>query len=112
MIELSEALNSFHGTRHSLRYWRILVGPWLLYFTQMLFDRWAMIQQVVDQYQIAGTVVLDFLPGQVVPKDMGDLRDMYPTDIWNHAIYARIPLNPIEEHRQAITTTKPEKYSY
>lgn len=90
LSELCEALNSFHGTRHSRRYWRILIGPWLLYFTQILFDRWTMIQHAVDNYQIASTVVLDFLPDQVLPKDMDDFRDMYTTDIWNHAIYGRI----------------------
>lgn len=90
LTELSEVLNSCHGTRHSLRYWRILVGPWLIYFTQMLFDRWAMIQHAVKNYEIAGTVILDFVPERVIPGDMGDFRNMYPTDAWNHAIYGRI----------------------
>jgi len=90
LTELSEVLNSFHGTRHSRRYWRILVGPWLLYFTQMLFDRWAMVQHAVKNYEIEGTVILDFLPERVIPGDMGDFRNMYPTDVWNHAIYGRI----------------------
>ena len=26
---LSETLNSIHGRKHSIRYWRILIGPWL-----------------------------------------------------------------------------------
>ena len=90
LIELSETLNSFHDTRHSHRYWRILVGPWLLYFTQMLFDRWAMIQHAVTNYKIEGTAILDFLPERVIPGDMGDFRNMYPTDAWNQAIYGRI----------------------
>lgn len=88
--ELGEALNSVHGTRYSTRYWRILVGPWLLYFTQMLFDRWTMIQYAVRNYKIAGTAVLDLKPGNVIPKNMSEFRDMYPTDAWNHAIYGRI----------------------
>ncbi len=90
LTELSEVLNSFHGTRHSCRYWRILLGPWLLYFTQMLFDRWEMIQLAVKNYEIKSTVMLDFLPERVIPWDMDDFRKMYPTDSWNHAIYSRI----------------------
>ncbi len=88
--ELSEALNLFHGTQHSIRYWRILVGPWLLYFTQILFDRWTMIQRAVERYQISETAVMDFVPDQDIPKDMEDFRGKYATDLWNHVIYGRI----------------------
>ena len=27
---LADHLNKYHGTKHTLRYWRILLGPWLL----------------------------------------------------------------------------------
>jgi putative transferase (TIGR04331 family) len=90
LTELSDALNSIHGTRHSCRYWRILVGPWLLYFTQMVFDRWSMIQYAIENYNICGTFVLDFSPDQVVPKNMDDFRNISQSDYWNHAIYSRI----------------------
>lgn len=90
LMELSEVLNSFHGTSHSRRYWRILIGPWLLYFTQMLFDRWEMIQFAVKNYEIKGTAILDFMPDHIIPRDMNDFRKMYPSDAWNHAVYARI----------------------
>src|ERR1041385_3743176 len=38
--ELKRMLNEFHGVQYSLRYWRILVGPWLYRLVQTLFDRW------------------------------------------------------------------------
>lgn len=90
LTELSAALNAVHGTVHSHRYWRILIGPWLLYFTEMLFDRWEMIQRTVENYRVDGTVVLEFPLAQVIPKHINDFREMYPTDAWNHSIYARI----------------------
>jgi putative transferase (TIGR04331 family) len=90
LTELSDALNAFHGTQYSRRYWRILVGPWLLYFAQMLFDRWTMIQHAVGDYEISGTAVLDLKADQIIPGNMNEFRDMYPTDEWNHAIYGRI----------------------
>ena len=52
LADLSRALNTTLGTHHSVRYWRILVGPWLQHFTQMLFDRWTMIHRAVDGYEI------------------------------------------------------------
>ncbi|MDD2914599.1 MAG: LIC12162 family protein [Gallionella sp.] len=88
--ELSDALNTFHGVRHSLRYWRILTGPWLGYFTQILFDRWTMIQRAARNYNITDTVVLDFPLEQVIPNDMHDFVGKFLNDPWNHHIYGRI----------------------
>ena len=40
LVHLSKELNKIHGSAYSLRYWRIVVGPWLLYFTMILLDRY------------------------------------------------------------------------
>jgi putative transferase (TIGR04331 family) len=90
LVELAGALNAVHDTHHSVRYWRILVGPWLQYFTQMLFDRWTTIQDALQAYEISATKVLGFSPERIIPSDMLDFRNMYSTDAWNHAIYSRI----------------------
>src|SRR5436190_19598634 len=37
---LAERMNEVHQVDHSLRYWRILIGPWLFYFIQVLYDRY------------------------------------------------------------------------
>ena len=36
LSELSFELNNIHGTQHDNRYWRILIGPWLGYFIQII----------------------------------------------------------------------------
>ena len=46
--KLSRSLNSFHSTNHSLRYWRIIVGPWLLNYLSVLFDRFSSISRLDD----------------------------------------------------------------
>ena len=35
LIELTSQLNEIHKVNHSIRYWRILIGPWLKFFTQV-----------------------------------------------------------------------------
>jgi len=90
LIELTAKLNSFHNTHHSYRYWRILIGPWLLYFTQMLFDRWSMIQYVTKNYQISETFTLNLAVEEMCPNDTEDFRNMYQTDVWNHYLYSEI----------------------
>jgi putative transferase (TIGR04331 family) len=37
--ELAEYLNGVHGERYSTRYWRILLGPWLIQSVHALYDR-------------------------------------------------------------------------
>jgi putative transferase (TIGR04331 family) len=87
---LADSLNRFHGTQHSVRYWRILVGPWLLYFTQMLFDRYQMIQKAAKDYRIQETWVLDFPLEKMIPRNMDEFRAAYFSDNWNHVLYGQI----------------------
>lgn len=48
--EIAKELNNIHGVNYSVRYWRIVVGYWLLYFIQVYFDRWQMLQKVSRDY--------------------------------------------------------------
>ena len=88
--DLTAQLNEIHGVDHSLRYWRILIGPWLGYFVQVLFDRWTSIQQAVSRYDLSGTAILASQNGSLVPNDMDDFNQLYIEDAWNHEQYAYI----------------------
>ncbi len=91
--ELTEKLNHIHGVNHSVRYWRILIGPWLSYFLQMLFDRWYTIQYAVTNYDISETIILSFSENDFIPKDMDDFIRLFVGDQWNHYIYSLIIKN-------------------
>lgn len=88
--ELAGQLNGIHGVNHSLRYWRILLGPWLGYFTQMLFDRWAMIAHAVANHPISGALVLDTPPDMMIPNDMDHFNKLWQHDAWNEVIYGQL----------------------
>ncbi len=88
--ELATQLNEFHGVNHSVRYWRILVGVWLGYFIQMLFDRWTMLQQVVQDYEISGVRLLGHSEEHLVPNDMTGFYALFLSDAWNEMIYGHI----------------------
>lgn len=90
LAELGKKLNEIHGVDHSLRYWRILVGPWLGYFIPVLFDRWESIQQAARDHAISGTIVLTRREDQLVPQDMMDFIRLFVGDEWNHHIYSEI----------------------
>lgn len=98
---LTALMNEHHGVAHSERYWRLLVGPWLGYFIQILFDRWQSIQQALATYDIGETLVLDLNPDTVVPPGMADFAPLFVSDRWNHWIYSQIL-----EHRTAVRVVK------
>ena len=45
---ISNKMNDIHQVNHSLKYWRILIGPWLALLIQSVFDRWQMIQVAIN----------------------------------------------------------------
>jgi putative transferase (TIGR04331 family) len=88
--DLTAQLNQLHGVDRSLRYWRILIGPWLGYFTQILFDRWTSVQQAAGLYELSATVVLTDQEETRVPSDMTDFIGFFLSDDWNHHVYATV----------------------
>jgi putative transferase (TIGR04331 family) len=88
--ELSGQLNRIHGVDHGQRYWRVLVGPWLGYFAQMLFDRWASIAQAAGQYELTETIVLCGQEHSLIPNDMAGFTRLFVADEWNHHMYAAV----------------------
>lgn len=83
---LVDALNTFHGTSHGERYWRILLGPWLYVFVSILFDRWEMVEAAATAIDAPESALLSDPEDEMIPRD---LRGLNPDDRrWNHFIYA------------------------
>ena len=98
---LAASLNDAHNSTLSVRYWRILAGPWLLFYIQAIFDRWESIRCVVDQgsfySEVSDDDVLKFLS-----RDTWDFVDISRQDEWNHIVFREvmkkfrsIKLNPV-----------------
>ena len=90
LLELSNKLNETHQVNYSLRYWRILIGPWLGYFIQILFDRWFMLKAVLDNDQKYHCRIVKRPPLSVVPNNMDHFTKWFTTDDWNEAIYGQL----------------------
>jgi len=43
-------LNEQHNTQHSFRYWELLVGPFLFYYTQVIYQRLLYLQAAYKEY--------------------------------------------------------------
>jgi putative transferase (TIGR04331 family) len=90
LSELTDKLNQIHNVSHSNRYWRILIGPWLGFFIGMIFDRWFMLKQVIEQVDDIKCNVIDRNLISVVPNDMGHFNKLSVDDDWNEAIYSQL----------------------
>jgi putative transferase (TIGR04331 family) len=87
---LSRKLNDVHGVNHSLRYWRILIGPWLGYFIQMLFDRWYMLSITLANNNVNKMYWLESDESEFIPNDMSEFTAMFVMDDWNEIVYSQI----------------------
>ena len=54
--ELSHYLNGVHGTNHSERYWRIVLGPWLILYTSIIYDRFVHLKAAFAEYRDLETI--------------------------------------------------------
>ena len=91
LIKVSSELNSLHKVRHSLEYWRIIIGPWLLTYVAVLFDRWESLrisaeigiplQTIVPSSDLARSVAYDYRSSKHL---------MTEDDEWNYLIYCDI----------------------
>jgi putative transferase (TIGR04331 family) len=104
LAALAGDLNRLHGVAYSQHYWRILVGPWLGYFINLLFDRWTMVRFAAERYDLLGTAVLPAVAADV-PNDMADFSRRYGGDAWDHAVTGAIvqqctdiPVEPARAH--------------
>ena len=110
--ELSDNLNQIHGTEYSVRYWRIVIGPWLGYFIQIVFERWSSIQDALHSFTISGTNILDCDEDLFVPNDMKDFMKLIVRADWNHHIYSNIITQCTNIQYTTLSTDQVFKNSY
>ena len=88
LADLATTLNRVHGVEHSVRYWRIVLGPWLGFFVQATFDRWECVRLAAAHPDVTRAIVLTVDESAVVPRDMDDLVGLMVGDVWNQYICA------------------------
>ena len=92
-------MNQIHQVNHGVKYWRILLGPWLSLFIQSVFDRWEMIQKAINSSHSLSSITIKELDSHWTPKDFNDFKNLViQDDGWNNFIYGKI----IELHADKI----------
>jgi len=88
--EVANELNAFHNTRHSVRYWNIVLGHWLERYVAITFNRYFTLEHILKNYEISGTTVFDSSDYSLATNDSQAFIWACNDDVWNHVLYAKI----------------------
>lgn len=89
--QMAELLDEVHGEKHSVRYWRIIIGPWLFHYIDVLYDRYLCIQQAISKYQYFDTIILSE-DSFITPRSTLEYILLILDDPYNLQIYSKILL--------------------
>ena len=91
--ELSSKLNKIHKVKRNLRYWRIIIGPWLHFYIPSMFDRWENLRVFFKKYHNTKKKTYYFNTKEDIfyNSDTMDYQDkILQSDFWNYNNYLRI----------------------
>jgi putative transferase (TIGR04331 family) len=88
--QLGVQLNKAHDTEHPPRYWRIVIGPWLQYFVQVLFDRYQCILAARASEKVSHTLIVADDLVRFVPRDFKEFQEWFVQDWYNLLLYSRV----------------------
>lgn len=81
LMQLSERLNQMHGCREGERYWRILLGPWLMWFVPAVYDRYTRLEKALAIWPKARFIGLAneafVTPGDTIGTAAALTEDLY-----------------------------------
>jgi putative transferase (TIGR04331 family) len=89
LIVLSKKLNALHGVEKSIKFWRIFMGPWLMHYIHILYERYVSIESVLSNYPDITTIGLS-LDEFVIPRDFSNFFERIFGDEYNLQIYTKI----------------------
>ncbi|MDO8603560.1 MAG: LIC12162 family protein [Candidatus Omnitrophota bacterium] len=112
--QLSESLNNAHQESYPLKYWQVLLGPWLLYFIEVFYDRYKRIEKVFELFPDFYTYALPIEEGMLASFDTYDFHaEKVNEDYYNLKLFSLIahevcrPNIIVKEYKE-----KPSMYEY
>lgn len=103
--DLSRCLNTIHGEERSVRYWRIIIGPWLHYFIQVFYDRYACIERAAQSGKVTDTIIGSYPAGAWIPKGYDNFNQLVIGDEYNFFLYSWLVkrMQPFSFQSQPVT---------
>jgi len=87
--ELHPYLNRVHRANHPERYWRIVLGPWLILYVSVIYDRFVHLRAAFTEYPNLETIgMLD--SSYRVPSDFNEAASFVAYDPYNLQIFSQL----------------------
>ena len=91
LASLTITLNHYHNVDYSIRYWRIVLGPWLLTYVPAVWNRWESLRIAFEEYEFDETILLNpDIEYEAPSSHLNAMALIAHSHLWNHMLYARI----------------------
>ena len=90
LLSLSIFFNKYHKVNFSTKYWRILIGPWLLTFIPIIFDRWENLRVALDEEKLWEFDLYEFDSYKFIPNNFESFQTQQSNHMWNNYIFSQI----------------------
>ena len=90
IIFFVKKLNLVHKENKSIRYWRIILSPWLYVYISSMYDRWEMINSLIKN---KNKFSCDYFYSEKIFKNLGTkdyIEKVTSNELWNHSNFIRI----------------------
>jgi putative transferase (TIGR04331 family) len=88
LSRFTNLLNAIHKVDNNVDYWRIIIGPWLRYCLDALFDRYECIRLAMESGEINSYNLGNYEIKDWCPKDFSSFWVYFLTDEWNEVIFS------------------------
>jgi putative transferase (TIGR04331 family) len=83
-------LNKIHNKQYSGRFWRILIGHWLRYFTEVMINRINTFELCLKNYEIEGMAAFSNENFSLASQNTYQAILAFDNDRWNNELYYQI----------------------
>lgn len=83
-------LNNYHKTKHTERFWQIIVGHWLRIYIDTMINRINTLEECVQDYKLSGTTAFSGSNQNLVTENTLSFLKIVDDSYWNNALNIRI----------------------
>lgn len=88
LLQLARELDEIHGLNESLMYWRIIIGPWLWFFIDVIFDRYECIKQAKESCPEVTAKNFSYNLDDWCPLNFSEFWFDITSEEWNEVIFS------------------------
>ena len=88
LLSYSQTLNRIHGVTKDLEYWRVIIGPWLRFCLDALFDRYECVKVAKSLNNIMICTVGSYDLNDWYARDFYDFWEDFTSDEWNEVVFS------------------------